>query len=76
MTLNLDPEIAAALAPMGEAMGATTPPKVGDITGRRAMWEPILAAASAALSTPSDVTRHVTLAMLPRTSPTSPSPPQ
>jgi hypothetical protein len=39
MTLNLDPEVAAALAPMGEAMAATTPPAVGDITGRRAMWE-------------------------------------
>ena len=56
MTLNLDPEVAAALAPMGEAMAATTPPAVGDITGRRAMWEPILALASAALPTPADVT--------------------
>nr|WP_205856707.1 alpha/beta hydrolase fold domain-containing protein [Phytoactinopolyspora endophytica] len=56
MTLNLDPEVAAALAPMGEAMAATTPPAVDDITGRRAMWEPILAAASAALPTPADVT--------------------
>jgi len=56
MTLNLDPEVAAAHAPMGEAMAATTPPAVGDITGRRAMWEPILALASAALPTPADVT--------------------
>ncbi|MDR7384415.1 alpha/beta hydrolase [Promicromonospora iranensis] len=56
MTFTLDPEVAAALAPMGEAMAATTPPAVGDIAGRRAMWEPILAAASAALPLPADVT--------------------
>jgi hypothetical protein len=41
---------------MGEAMAATTPPAVGDIDGRRAMWEPILAAASTALPIPADVT--------------------
>lgn len=45
-----------ALAPMGEAMAATTPPAVGDIAGRRALWEPILAAASTALPVPADVT--------------------
>jgi acetyl esterase/lipase len=56
MTFTLDPEVAAALAPMGEAMAATTPPAVGDIAGRRALWEPILAAASAALPIPTDVT--------------------
>jgi acetyl esterase/lipase len=56
MTFTLDPEVAAALAPMGEAMAATTPPAVGDIAGRRAIWEPILAAAGAALPIPADVT--------------------
>jgi len=56
MPFTLDPEFAAALAPMGEAMAAATPPAVGDIAGRRAMWEPILAAASTALPIPNDVT--------------------
>jgi hypothetical protein len=56
MSFSLDPEVAAALAPMGEAMAATTPPAVGDIDGRRAMWEPILAAVSTALQIPADVT--------------------
>lgn len=41
MSLTLDPEIAAALAPMAEA--GFPPPAVGDIAGRRAMWEPISA---------------------------------
>jgi acetyl esterase/lipase len=56
MPFTLDPEFAAALAPMGEAMAAATPPAVGDVAGRRAMWEPILAAASTALTIPDDVT--------------------
>lgn len=56
MSFTLDPEVAAALAPMGEAMAATTPPAVGDIAGRRALWEPILAATSTALPIPADVT--------------------
>jgi acetyl esterase/lipase len=56
MSFTLDPEVATALAPMGEAMAATTPPAVGDIAGRRALWEPILAAASTALPIPADVT--------------------
>jgi acetyl esterase/lipase len=33
-----------------------TPPAVGDIAGRRAMWEPIIGAASTAQPTPADVT--------------------
>ena len=49
MSFTLDPGVAAALAPMGEAMAATTPPAVGDIAGRRALWEPVLAAASGTL---------------------------
>jgi acetyl esterase/lipase len=54
MSLTFDPEIAAALAPMAEA--GFTPPAVGDIAGRRAMWEPIIGAASTAQPTPADVT--------------------
>jgi acetyl esterase/lipase len=54
MSLTFDPEIAAALAPMAEA--GFTPPAVGDIAGRRAMWEPIICAASTAQPTPADVT--------------------
>jgi hypothetical protein len=46
MSLTLDPEIAAALAPMAESGFAA--PAVGDIAGRRAMWEPIIGAASTA----------------------------
>src|SRR4029453_17028181 len=53
MTFTLDPEIAAALAPMAEA--GFTPPAVGDIEGRRAMWEPIIGAASPAQPGPADV---------------------
>jgi acetyl esterase/lipase len=54
MSLTLDPEIAAALVPMAESGFA--PPAVGDIAGRRAMWEPIIGAASAAQPIPADVT--------------------
>jgi acetyl esterase/lipase len=41
-------------APMAEAGFA--PPAVGDIAGRRAIWEPIIGAASTALPIPADVT--------------------
>jgi acetyl esterase/lipase len=54
MSLTFDPEIAAALAPMAES--GVTPPAVGDIAGRRAMWEPIISAASTAQPLPADVT--------------------
>ena len=54
MSFTLDPEIAAALAPMAES--GVTPPAVGDIAGRRAMWEPIISAASTAQPLPADVT--------------------
>jgi acetyl esterase/lipase len=53
MPLTFDPEIAAALAPMAESGFA--PPAVGDIAGRRAMWEPIIGAASTAQPIPDDV---------------------
>lgn len=64
MSLHLDPEIATALAPMAGAMAEATPPAVGDVDGRRAIWEPILAAAGTAQPIPPDVrTRdHVTTA--------------
>jgi acetyl esterase/lipase len=54
MPLTFDPEIAAALAPM--AASGFTPPAVGDVAGRRAMWEPIIGAASTAQPIPADVT--------------------
>jgi acetyl esterase/lipase len=54
MSLTFDPEIAAALAPM--AASGFTPPAVGDVAGRRAMWEPIIGAASTAQPIPADVT--------------------
>jgi acetyl esterase/lipase len=54
MSLTFDPEIAAALAPMAES--GFNPPPVGDIEGRRAMWEPIIGAADTAQPIPEDVT--------------------
>jgi acetyl esterase/lipase len=54
MSLTLDPEIAAALAPM--AASGFAPPAVGDIEGRRTLWEPIIGAAGTAQPIPADVT--------------------
>ncbi|WP_410573598.1 alpha/beta hydrolase [Amycolatopsis sp. cmx-4-61] len=51
MTLNLDPEIAAALAPMAGAPR----PAAGDVAARRAFWEPVIGAAGTAQPIPSDV---------------------
>ncbi|GIJ46714.1 alpha/beta hydrolase [Virgisporangium aliadipatigenens] len=56
MSFSLDPEFAAAMAPMAAGMAAVTPPAVGDIAGRRAMWEPIIGAAGTAQPVPDDVT--------------------
>jgi acetyl esterase/lipase len=53
MPLTFDPEIATALAPM--AQSGFTSPAVGDIAGRRAMWEPIIGAASTAQPIPDGV---------------------
>jgi hypothetical protein len=44
MSLTFNPEIAATVAPMAESGFA--PRAVGDIAGRRAMWEPIIGAAA------------------------------
>ncbi|GAB3969147.1 alpha/beta hydrolase [Actinoallomurus acanthiterrae] len=56
MSLSLDPEIAEALAPMAGAMADATPPAVGDVAARRAIWEPIIGAAGTAQPIPADVT--------------------
>jgi len=56
MTFTLDAQFAAAMAPMGEAMAAVTPPPVGDVQARRDLWEPILAGSGAAQPLPDDVT--------------------
>ncbi|MFJ1973944.1 alpha/beta hydrolase [Streptomyces sp. NPDC087903] len=56
MSLGFDPEFVQVFAPMAEAMAHATPPAVGDVSARRAMWEPIIGAASAAQPIPTDVT--------------------
>jgi acetyl esterase/lipase len=56
MTFTLDPEMAAALAPMAEAMKGTTPPPAGDVATRRTIFEPMIGHANAAPGTPDDVT--------------------
>jgi acetyl esterase/lipase len=55
MSFTFDPEFAAAIAPMGEAMANATPPAIGDIEARRALWEPIIGGADAAQPIPADV---------------------
>jgi acetyl esterase/lipase len=52
VSFTFDPEIAEALAPMA----GFTPPPVGDIADRRAVWEPIIGAAGTAQPLPPDVT--------------------
>jgi hypothetical protein len=56
MSFAFDPEFAAALAPMAEAMAETTPPPVGDVQTRRETFEAIIASAGAEQPTPPDVT--------------------
>ena len=55
MSFTYDPEFAAAIAPMAGAMADATPPAVGDVEARRALWEPIIAAAGTAQPIPADV---------------------
>ena len=55
MAFTLDPEVAAALAPMGEAMAGAVPPAVGALAGRRALGGPLLGASRVAPPLPSDV---------------------
>ncbi|WP_413759354.1 alpha/beta hydrolase [Streptomyces sp. MMBL 11-3] len=56
MSLSFDPEFAEVFAPMTLAMADTEPPAVGDVPARRALWEPIIGASSAAQPFPADVT--------------------
>ena len=56
MTFTLDPEMAAVLAPMADAMKGTAPPPPGDVAARRAAFEPMIREANAAPGTPADVT--------------------
>jgi acetyl esterase/lipase len=56
MSLSFDPEFAQVFAAMAEGMAGATHPPVGDVAARRAMWEPIIGAASAAQPVPADVT--------------------
>jgi hypothetical protein len=59
MTFTLDPEMAAALAPMAEAMKDSLLPAVGDVATRRATFEPMMGQANGAPGTPADVTTTV-----------------
>ncbi|MGW7477902.1 alpha/beta hydrolase [Nonomuraea muscovyensis] len=56
MTISLDPQVAEALAPIAAAMAGSTPPPVGDVAGRRAALEGLIAHADAAQPRPADVT--------------------
>jgi len=56
MSLRFDPEFAQVFAAMAETLAGATPPPVGDVAARRAMWEPLIGAASAAQPVPADVT--------------------
>jgi hypothetical protein len=62
MSLSLGPEIAEVLAPMADAMADATPLAVGDVTARRAVWEPIIGAAGTAQPIPADVTTSESIA--------------
>ena len=55
MAFTLDPEVAAALAPMVAAMADVTPPPVGDVKSRRPVLEAIMAETAAAQPMPTDV---------------------
>ncbi len=56
MSLDLDPQIAAALAPLLEHAGDTSPAPAGDVTARRATLNPMLAAINDLEPAPDDVT--------------------
>jgi len=55
MTFTLDPQVETALAPMAEALADAPQPAVGDAETRRAMLDPVFAAAGAAQQMPNDV---------------------
>jgi acetyl esterase/lipase len=56
MTLEMDPEVALAMAPIAEAAAAQTPPPAGDWQTRRAAVDELIAGATAAWIPPADVT--------------------
>jgi acetyl esterase/lipase len=56
MPLHMDPEVAAALAPIAEAAAAVTPPAVGDWQTRREGVDALLSAYTGAWPSPPDVT--------------------
>lgn len=56
MAFQIDPEIAAAMAPRMAALADITLPAAGDVAGRRTMIEQIMADVSAAQPMPDDVT--------------------
>jgi acetyl esterase/lipase len=63
MTLSLDPQIAAALAPILENAGELKPPPVGDVEGRRIALNGMLTAINGLEAVPDDVSTtdyHVT----------------
>jgi acetyl esterase/lipase len=55
MAFTLDPEVAAALAPMAAAMADVVPPPVGDVDSRRPVLETIMAETAALQPMPPDV---------------------
>ena len=56
MTFTVDPQVAAILAPMAEAMADAPHPAVGDIATRRVALEAMMAETAALQPTPADVT--------------------
>lgn len=56
MTFTLDPQVAAILAPMAEAMADAPPLAVGDVATRRVVLEAMMAQTAALQPTPADVT--------------------
>ncbi|HEY2223536.1 alpha/beta hydrolase [Actinomycetospora sp.] len=56
MPVEMDPEVAAALAPIAEAAAAQTPPPAGDWKTRRAVVDELIGAATAGWVPPADVT--------------------
>jgi acetyl esterase/lipase len=55
MAFTLDPEVAAALAPMAAAMAGTAPPPVGDVDSRRPVLEAVMVQTAALQPMPSNV---------------------
>lgn len=56
MALQLDPEVAVAMAPLAEAAAGTTPPPAGDWQTRRAAVDELIAAFTGSWTPPAGVT--------------------